>query len=469
MSEAVDDLDALGLMAARLRSVVKFGTTDVGAGLVRGNMTSALNRLATASFVIDFKQSPGVADYFSAFSVALHQQGAERPRFTGSVIKATPTQDGTEIEAVSSVQLLETVIPGMAARGVAPAEMVYVLARSAGIPDEKLKIQGLEALPRETFEVVVPIDGIMVDEPRSFGGISLIPAISARKAIAEWSVQDELRSSFDSLAYGLVLVTAERMLSAETEALAAVELALAWLTVQLRYGLTHLPDGTSLAFDRKESLTRVVRRDVVYVRGLSTLRQWLRRPLMARQALLVNLHSTARLVADVLPELSLQDQLAIKALARVAHESDSLAQIQALWEAIEFYVSGTTAEHIFSSGECRTIRKAILTELGQVASNRLKRIDRSIGELSNPPLLVRLKKTLDDDRVPISDEEIDLLAKLRALRNDVVHGRRSERPITEDVEYAASVVARMIVYRVARCTAKSLLDVQQNSFQKSDT
>jgi hypothetical protein len=57
---------------------------------------------------------------------------------------------------------------------------------------------------------------------------------------------------------------------------------------------------------------------------------------------------------------------------------------------------------------------------------------------------------MDDEMVPISDGEVELLWKLRKLRNDVVHGRRSDVPAPEDVDYAMSIVARMLVHRVAR-------------------
>jgi len=72
-----------------------------------------------------------------------------------------------------------------------------------------------------------------------------------------------------------------------------------------------------------------------------------------------------------------------------------------------------------------------------------------VGQLNNAPLLIRLKKQLDDDKVPIDEGEIELLLKLRKLRNDVVHGRRSILPEPEDIEYAISIVARMLLCRIA--------------------
>jgi hypothetical protein len=313
-----------------------------------------------------------------------------------------------------------------------------------------LKIEGLAELPRETFEAVIPIDGVAIDAASHFGGVMLLPADIGLRSIAGLDIQDELRVAFEAPAYALALVTTTRMFDAEEKGLAAVDLALAWLTAQLRYGLTHLPDGTLLKFDRKESLAQPVRRDVVFVRGLTTLRQWVRRPRSAKQARFIAPTNTERSLDHNLPSLTLQDQLALLALSRATREPDALAQVQALWEAIEFYASGASVSHLFARSECKVVRKAIRDALPALSQERQERVDHAIGQLNNAPLLIRLRKTLDDESVPIADGEIDLLWKLRNLRNDVVHGRKSELPAPEDVEYAVSIVSRMMVYRVAR-------------------
>src|SRR5207253_2853313 len=83
-----------------------------------------------------------------------------------------------------------------------------------------------------------------------------------------------------------------------------------------------------------------------------------------------------------------------------------------------------------------------------------KRVLNQLDGLNDPPLLMRLRTVLDIDAVPYHDGEIELLSRLRRLRNSVVHGRGRELPQAEDVEHATSVVARMLVYRVARRSAE---------------
>jgi hypothetical protein len=86
-----------------------------------------------------------------------------------------------------------------------------------------------------------------------------------------------------------------------------------------------------------------------------------------------------------------------------------------------------------------------------------QRVLKQIEGLNDPPLLARLRAVLDIDAVPYDDGEIELLSRLRRLRNSVVHGRSRELPQAEDVEHATSVVARMLAHRVARRSAERRL------------
>lgn len=256
----------------------------------------------------------------------------------------------------------------------------------------------------------------------------------------------ELRDEFDAPTHALAFVTARRTYDAEEQGLARIDLALAWLTATLRYGLAELPDGNPRRFSREQSLTRVGRRGIVAVRGLVSTRQWLRQPAVRERDGAVALDNTNRRLPQAFQPLTLQEQHALSALKRATEVPDLLASVHALWEAIEFYTSGATVESMFSKAELKAIRDAMPTEFS--AEQRAHADDR-IGHFNDPSLMVRLRGLLDKEGVPITDGELELLLALRKLRNDVVHGRDSKSPPAEDVEYATSIVARMLVYRVA--------------------
>jgi hypothetical protein len=420
-------------------------------------MESRINAIPSARLVVDLSHAPGPIDYFAGLAVVSERGTYRAARFTGSAVNATPIHDGVQIDAMSAVSVAESLIGGMTTRGVPHSELVYVLARAAGFRDEQIDIQGFPSLPREIFEVVVLIDGVSVDEPVAFAGVHFLPSARGRRALGVLDAGDELRTAFEAPAYALALVTASQMLDAEEQGVAEIDLALAWLTARLRYGLAVLPDGRPLRFRRSESLARPKRGDLVAVRGTRTPRQWLRRPEIVQKEDVVSLVEARPRLDPDLPELTLQESLALLALARATREPEPLARVQALWEAIEFYAQGTTVEPMFNKADLTALRKLLEEGMSDSFSERQrKRVLAQIDGLNDPPLLTRLRAVLDIDSVPYADGEIEMLSRLRKLRNSVVHGRGRELPQAEDVEYATSVVARMLVHRVARRAAEGI-------------
>lgn len=440
------DLDALGLLAVRRRMSILFGSVEAAPALVRARMKSAMNQMPDADLVLDLERATTPVDYFAGLRLAAIEGDTVIPRFTGSVVSAQPTDEGVAVSALGAVSLVERLIGGMVSRNISPGELFHLLARSGGLREEQLNVEGLDQLARETFEVVTPVDGVEIDEAVDFAGVRFLPASIGRRALSALDVRDELRAEFGAPAYALALVTAQRMFDAEEEGLAHIDLALAWLTVRLRYGLAVLPDGSALAFERSESLTKLARRGIVAVRALGSTRQWLRQPEVRERPNAIPLDERRPRLEAELPELSLQERQALLALTRASSEPDLLARVHALWEAIEFYASGGKVPPLFDKGSLNAIRAALPPDLAD--EQRARALDR-IGHFNDPPLMVRLRALLDSEGVPIADGELELLLALRALRNDVVHGRKTDLPAVEDVEYAISVVARMLVYRVA--------------------
>jgi len=446
------DLDALGLLANRRGFSLRFGEVEAGPALRGAQMSSAMNQMPNAEVTIDLARLGMPVDYFSGLSMAALAGESAYPRFFGSVVSAEPKTEGpseVRVEAVGAAPLSERQLMGMAVRGLPPFELVYVVARSAGLREEQLNIEGLEQLPRESFEVVAPVDNVVVDQAAEFAGIRFLPGELGIRALAALEVDQDLSGAYVAPAYALALVTANRCLDAEERGLALVDLALAWLTVRLRYGLAVLPAGQPLPFRRSESLASPARRDIVFVRGLATTRQWLRRPGTVAPPRSVGLTPPNPRVDPNLSRLNLQERQAMLALARAAREADSLARVQAMFEAIEFYVGDVKADKLFS----RHDRKRILGSLPPLSAEQSRRIEQLTGDLNNAPLRTRLMRILDIDAVPVAAAEIELLWRLRELRNDAVHGRRSELPAAEDVEYGVSIVSRMLVFRVARLLA----------------
>lgn len=444
---AETDLDALGLLAGRRRTTIRFGTVDVASAFIDGKVNSVMNEGTDARLNLDFERSAFTPDYFAGLTMVVEHGGTSRPSFAGTVATVTLENSGASVHALGAISLSEGRFGTFVHRGLSTPELVYTLARAGGMREDQLHIAGLETLTRETFEIVTPVSGVTVREPTEYAGVHFIPPPIAVRILADLDARDGAYPDFEASAYALALVTAPRMLSAEDAGLGAIDFALAWLTTSLRYGHAVLPGGAALDFSRKDSLVRLLRHELVAVRGVQTGRFWLRRPGMLPEPHTIPLMPDGARLQPEPPRLTLQERLAFLALSRAAHEPDLLTRVLALFEAIEFYVSGTQVEHVFTSDELKQIRKGVPRSL---KPEQKSRIGEFISNLNEPPLRRLLMKALDLDGVPYTAGEIAMLWDLRKLRNEVVHGRSKEMPKAEDVEYATSIVARMLVYRAAR-------------------
>jgi hypothetical protein len=138
---------------------------------------------------------------------------------------------------------------------------------------------------------------------------------------------------------------------------------------------------------------------------------------------------------------------AFLAWRRAAEENDPLAAVVALWECLEFYVSGVSIDQLFTKPERRAVRKRATEGLEGVQLQRTREV---VGRLNEAPLLVRLRAALEQDGVPCTEGELTLLRELRQLRNDFVHGESRNLPSEADLRYAKAIVNRMLVHRLSR-------------------
>ena len=71
-----------------------------------------------------------------------------------------------------------------------------------------------------------------------------------------------------------------------------------------------------------------------------------------------------------------------------------------------------------------------------------------LGQLNDPSLMVKLRERRDG--VPITEGEFDLLWRIRGSRNRTVHGHAASPPDENDLNYAVSVVSRLLLYGLVR-------------------
>ncbi len=444
-----EDLDALGLLALGSGAQTRFGDVEVTAALRGLKARSALNDLPSAELGLELELLGGrPPDYFAPVEIARVAPGQKHLLFTGSVLSAQPAAGRVELSLASMPEMNERAMPSFVAWMVSAPEITHGMLRSAGMQESQLNIEGLDELPFESFEVIVPVQGLQVPERAALDDVYFLPAGAARAAVARLGVAEPLAGSFTGAdCHAVTFVTATRMFDAEVAGLSRIDVALSWLSVQARYGLALWPDASARSYSRAVSRSSVRRGDLVWVRGLASARQWMRSPMFIAQAQSFDLQSGHPLGAGQLRLLSLQERQAALALRRAGSGWEPLQAITALWEAVEFYVAKVELPELFSPAQLRMLRKAVPKDLPQpLRARAIKAINR----LNEPALMSRLRAASERDGVLLSKAEWELLSRLRRARNEAVHGT-SRTTVTEwQIDLGVSIVARLLLHRAYR-------------------
>lgn len=441
--------DPLGVLQDRRGPAVALGATDITNALRGGSVHLGLDSRGEVNLTLDIAAlPPSPVDYFAPLSYKSSGTGV-RADFVGHVSRACPEGGHIQLEAGGASLLVEQA-GLLVAQGVPHFEIVYTMARSAGMSDDELHIGGLDELEPEVFEVMVPLRGVVADTPRRFAGVTFLPA----KQVVDRLVGLGFGDHADELvadAFALRLQTAALGYVAEQAGLREIDAALDWLATRLQHGLAALPDGTAQRFDRAQRLARPRRGDVVVIRGLTTGRSWL------RAASPESLGQRATLdVDDALLQIDTRslrdtDRLALAACRRAASERDPLGRVQALWDAIECLVAGVKVSSRWAKADLKAIKEHLPKELTPALR---KRAEKAIDDLNQTPLMARFRELIEREGLPISESEIKLLTAIRRVRNDTVHGRPATPPLPADLDYATAIVGRLVVEHLIRLPAR---------------
>lgn len=366
----------------------------------------------------------------------------------GWVTKAGIDGDEVALEVRNTVVLTEQVFGELSIAGMPDTEMVWSMAKWTGLRPVVPELRPYA----ETIAVAMPIQGLDVQDAYSDGPVT----ITADRRLIE-IMSEPLKDSpgkrdfLDVGSSAVVRVNAPLLYLADDAAVPVIEAAMDRFALELQYSLATDPDGTPLPFQRQDLFTDPVAVRTVLVHGHGTGRTWLRS--------LDN--PTIRSVATgprlPLPRVPTDPGWThgVRAWGRAVRETDRLAAVGALFEAVEFYAVGTKVRHLLSKDDTRLVNLAL--DSLRLAPEKRQRLADVLGRANEPPLKVRLEAALQTDRVPYSAEEIDRLWHLREYRNDAIHGRRLGAPDVDDLDLAKGLVNRMFAFRAWRHAANGIL------------
>lgn len=372
------------------------------------------------------------------------------PIFTG-VVDNVEVGSSVTIRAVDrSQELSELQMGGLATRRLPVPEVIWSLMRAGGVPEDRMMIEGVDG-PTEPFTVTTPLLGVRLTGARQWANVTVVGSgrvrDSARRLFGSESPPDLIERFESASAWALVTCDEATVLDAETTALRRVDVALGWMMLVGHYSSPRILDRPLRPYYRAATLARPHRADVVMVEGTRTGRAWLRAPRdwAVERDLSVDQH--ADLTIPSFPS-ELPDEIgeAVLSWQRAVQHTDQIGTIVALWEAIEFYASSTKVDALFDKAELRSIRD----QLPELSGEQAKRLTDAINNLNNAPLMVRLEAALVADRMPFVSADLELLKRLRAIRNNFAHGRLRMAPARQDVRQGVALVGRMLAHRVAK-------------------
>lgn len=448
--KAGDRRTGLIAVASAARSLsVAFGGRDVSSSMTRGRVSNKINGAPLAALSIDPSKAP-LFDYLAPLVVATRAGDDISPAFTGDVIAANPSVADAnvyEISATGMAQFSEKTTGRLGSWGVPPIDLIYMLARTAGMSESQIVLDSVDRLPHEVIEIARSVASLSASSPLRMGGVTILPRATVDLPMPgepDERVADLHAEFRGGTAIAVTYVSGyRRMYDAETVGLRRIDDAMNWVRVNSRYGGSRWPNGEPRAFSRENARATVRAEGPVWVRAMGSGRTWLRDTEVPSRRAVADLLEI--LAPGLAPPDVLADRLAVAACARAADDGlTTIDRVGALWEALEYYAGGISVEPLLSKGEKRAIKRSLPSGL---TSRQRSRIEALVDEANRPPLLARVRAGIEAHGVPVTDAEMDLLRRLRGVRNDTVHGRVPEPITRSDIDYGVSVVARLLLHR----------------------
>lgn len=410
---------------------------------------------ATVKLDEEAAESP-LLDYAEPLTITAMWEGVEYPQFAGYVEYGGMIGGRFALHCRSNA-LFEDYSAGVwLHEEVRGFEIIYTTSRMMGFADDMLRIEGMESLEMEEIEVVVPLIGLEVERELAVGPYTVVPSSSVDWINMIWTADpparrgDPVRVPADFLQAGAYLVgrySERRLYDAEIAALRDAEVVCAWFGARLSYSNSLLPSGLVQPFNRGSNGIRPQRTSLVAVRGLSSGRRWIRftDAIPRSKRTLVPICDEPAYEPKLPEMLSDRDREALLTFWRARDATDPLGSLISLWDTIEFYANGAKAPKIVSKRELARLQDEAPEWLNEVQRQRYVDVLKMI---NSPSLAFRLDEALKRDGVPISDEERELLQRLRGLRNPAQHGNARASPSAQDLKKAWAIVARMLLYRL---------------------
>ncbi|WAH38119.1 HEPN domain-containing protein [Alicyclobacillus dauci] len=344
-------------------------------------------------------------------------------------------------------EMRNSVIPHLSTSALNPFDLVHFISRSGGLDDEHIKIPDFKK-ETKTYTLTVPIEHLQVLDPLGIGNVMFMPAgydLHEILRIGEVSkdtipvfsenslavVHIEATSAFDAYVSGknqieqcldvlLHLIRSDVAL----EAFATTENLQSWE----RSALTPKPRITTWMYLEEAVSGQRILTDTSRVAQPDTLTLT-----PDKESLLESVEWYESLLLELIEKGSkpLKPLFnALKWLRRSWDADDTDDKIIFAIIALEFVANGETAPPVIPpeyktpvlESAVAAFKTVFVGESDQQEQLAKKLRDKLSNSLSDAPLRAQIQGLIQRLEIPISDSDVELVFKARALRNKLVHG-----------------------------------------------
>jgi hypothetical protein len=398
-----------------------------------------------AEVILDASRLPSFDAFAPLRITSPNGEHGAQPVFSGTIQELNVSGETAILQATNMSVFKEVGVAPWVQRELGAYDMIYMFARTSGIERGNINFHMETKDVTETVEVALFVTDCEISEPVVLGPeVRLIPNAVTLERFNTEAVPLALRTAVNNAsAVAVTYVDGEDWLfEAEEKGYSKIIEAFDWITLQMRNGLSRDQGGRPKGYSRVMSRAALRHGGIVMATGLSTGRSWLRD--RSTPVVTLNMESQAFGNLSPLPDRpGRQTRLAAAALARAAEEdSDNMARLAALWQALEYYAADVAVEGSFSAAKARSIRRNAVRGL---EGEDKKRVLQVLQNLNSGSLMKRIAQSAENRNVSLTDSDRACLKDLRDIRNNSVHGGNFNAPMRDTVNQGVSIAARLIL------------------------
>lgn len=402
--------------------------------------TSALNTMPTATLKLlkeEFK-SLGTINYLD--DVIIERVEPRQRLFAGNVVSITKGDSGkVVINLEGGIEFSDTYMTGLKVMRIAPPEVVYSMARMAGVPDSRLSIEGLDVSDKE-MAAFIPFKGMKVKEKTLIGDIELIDLNELKSKITSDKNDDLWRGFLDADGWLFFKFTAKHFAVAEK---LAIEKADAFFTLQSSaIQFSHSQFNASIVeWERSKQFVQLKRKNHILLVMLKGGAAWLR-DLTAYTPTKDQLSHNIEFSIDKVVKAEAKQQLPLLVWNRFRDSDDYHVVTVGFWQIIELLCTDTKLPKKISKKDLKDFKERVSLSL---TADDLEKIKPVIENLNQRTLLEKLEKFLSDNDIELGEDDTQLIEAFRKIRNDIEHGRKPSEPSLQELIRLKAVLNMLLI------------------------